>query len=294
MTAVRDRRLLFLLMCLIWGLTWIAIKTGVEAVPPLFFAAIRLIAAGSVLLLIARARGGTIRMAGRGRRLVAAALLVNTTTYGLLFWAMQYVPTGVSAVVNLSLVPVGLFGIGLLSGDERYSGRKLLSIVLGVTGLATLYFPKLSLESDSLGTMGMTAIVVGTLGYCAGSIISRRLLRTTDVLSLSGLLSLIGGTGLALLSLLFEPVDAATVVAFLDPSVIASWLFLVLGGSVAAFSIYLSLLRDWGPSRAGLYAFVSPVVAVVVGVAVLGEAFGAFETTGSAIMLGAAALALSE
>ena len=140
----------------------------------------------------------------------------------------------------------------------------------------------------------MTATVVGTLAYCAGSIISRGLLRTRDVLSVSGLLSAIGGMGLAVLSLMFEPVGLGTIAAFLTPPVIASWLFLALGGSVAAFSIYLTLLRDWGPRRAGLYAFVSPVIAVVLGVTVFGEPFGIFEVAGSVIMLGAAGFALAE
>jgi drug/metabolite transporter (DMT)-like permease len=281
-------------MSLIWGLTWIAIKTGVDATPPLFFAAIRLLTAGTVLLLIARHRGARVDLTHEVGRVILTALLVNTVAYGLLFWGMQYVPTGVSAVVNLALVPVGLFTLGLVAGEEQFSPRKLLAIVLGIAGLATLFYPKLVAETDDLGLTGMLAIVAGTMSYCGGSVLSRGLLRTRDVVSLSALLALIGGLGLAVLSALLEPIGHATVAAFLTPKVIASWLFLVLGGSVVAFSIYLGLLRDWGPSRAGLYAFVSPVVAVVIGVAVFQERFGIFEVTGSAIMLAAAAFALAE
>ena len=138
----------------------------------------------------------------------------------------------------------------------------------------------------------MVALVVGTLSYCWGSILSRPLLRTLAPLPLSGWLTLIGGTGLLILALLFEPIDTATLSAFLQLPILGSWLFLVLGGSIVAFTLYLRLLRDWGPTRAGLYAFVSPIIAVVLGVFVFDETFGAYEILGSTIMLAAAALAM--
>jgi drug/metabolite transporter (DMT)-like permease len=118
------------------------------------------------------------------------------------------------------------------------------------------------------------------------------LLRELDAISLSGLLTLIGGLGLVVASLTFEPVGTGVLARFFTWPVLASWAYLVFGGSVVAFTIFLSLLRDWGPSRAGLYAFVSPVVAVAVGVALFGEPFGAYEITGSAVMLFAAGLAM--
>ena len=97
---------------------------------------------------------------------------------------------------------------------------------------------------------------------------------------------------LALLDIVLPGIDGATLAAFLTLPVVASWLFLVLGGSIIAFTLYLRLLRDWGPTRAGLYAFVSPIIAVMLGVFVFDEPFGAYETLGSTLMLGAAALAM--
>jgi drug/metabolite transporter (DMT)-like permease len=286
-------------MCLIWGLTWIAIKTGVTALPPFLFASLRFLAAGSLLLLLSRRRGGSPPPSSYWPRIVFAALLVNTACYGFLFWGMQHVSSAVSAVVNLALIPVGLFAIGLASREESFSMRKLVSIGVGVLGLAILFLPKLSVQEEAPTLAGMAALVAGTLAYCWGSVLSRPLLkksrqpRPIDTLTLSGLHSLIGGIALAALAFAFEPVTSTMLSRFLTPAVFASWLFLVLGGSVIAFTIYLGLLRDWEPSRAGLYAFVSPVIAVAVGVGVFGESFGLFETTGSLIMLGAAALVLS-
>jgi drug/metabolite transporter (DMT)-like permease len=287
-----SKHFLFAVMATIWGLTWVAIKTGVDAVPPFFFAAVRLLTAGAVLIAIARARGASLSIGGWRMRVFVAALLVNTVTYGLLFWAMQYIPSGLSSVVNLALIPVGLFTIGLIAQEETYSSRKVSALAIGIAGLVILFLPKLSFEGDSRALAGMLAMVGGTLAYCWGSILSRPLLRAMSPIALSGWLTLIGGTGLLLLSAVFEPLDSGTLTAFLTVPVIGSWLFLVVGGSIIAFTLYLKLLRDWGPTRAGLYAFVSPIIAVALGIIVFDESFGVYEIVGSGVMLAGAALAM--
>ena len=287
-----SKHVAFAVMATIWGLTWIAIKIGVDALPPFLFASTRLLAAGTFLLLLARYRGADLSTTGFRGRILAASVLVNTVTYGMLFWGMQYIPSGLSSVVNLALIPVGLFTIGLAAGEETYSSRKVGAIALGVLGLIVLFLPKLSFEGNGLALAGMAALVVGTLAYCWGSILSRPLLRTLPPLALSGWLTLVGGAGLLVIALAFEPVDTKTLSAFLSLPVAASWLFLVLGGSIVAFTLYLRLLRDWGPTRAGLYAFVSPIIAVALGVFVFDEPFGVYEILGAILMLFAAAVAM--
>jgi drug/metabolite transporter (DMT)-like permease len=281
-------------MSLIWGLTWIAIKIGVLATPPFFFGAARLLAAGALLMILARARGRRFSWRSLGARVVVAAILVNAAGYGFLFWGMQYVPSGLSAVVNLSLIPVGLFLIGVVLDEEDFSYRKSAAILLGVIGLTVLFTPRLLREGETAELWGMLAILAGTGSYCWGSVLSRPLLRELDAFTLNGLYGLIGGAGLAALSIFFEQVDGRTLEAFAAAPVVASWLFLAVGGSVVGFTIYLALIRDWGPTRAGLYAFVSPIVAVSVGVFLYAEPFGGFELSGSAIMLMAAGLAVRE
>lgn len=287
-----SKHLLFAVMATIWGLTWIAIKIGVEASPPFAFAGARLVAAGSILLVAARIRGTALSLSGSRGRIVVVALLVNTVAYGLLFWGMQYVPSGLSSVINLSLIPIGLFTLGLAAGEETYSRRKVTGISLGVLGLVVLFLPRLDFEADVFEITGMAAIVVGTLAYCWGSILGRPLLKILTPLALSGWLTFIGGAGLLLLAAAFEPLNAQLLSRIFTIRVIASWLFLVLGGSIVAFTVYLALLKDWGPARAGLYAFVSPIIAVALGVIVFAEPFGVHEIVGSILMLSAAALAM--
>jgi drug/metabolite transporter (DMT)-like permease len=107
--------------------------------------------------------------------------------------------------------------------------------------------------------------------------------------SVSGAVMLIGGLGLAVLSALFETVTAETFAALLEPAPFVSLIFLTLGGSIVAFTLFLYLLRVWGPTRAGLFAFVSPVVALITGALALGERIDPLQALGAAVLIGAAA-----
>jgi drug/metabolite transporter (DMT)-like permease len=285
--------LLFVAMCLIWGMTWIAIKAGVEAVPPVFFAGSRFVAAGLFMLAWLHLRGKAPKLPRRDwPRLCLAAALMVTAIYALLFWGMQYVASGLAAVINLSLLPIGLLVIGLAYGEERYSHRRLAALGLGVSGLVVLFQPAAAGRGGALEPLGMAAIAAGTLALCWGSVLSRALVKAHGPLRISGLATLIGGLMLLGLAVLVEPVGAGVLAPYARPEVLASWLFLVFFGSLAAFTIYLRLLRDWGPSRAGMYAFVSPVVALALGGLVYGERLDPVQAIGAALMLCAAWLAL--
>ena len=112
------------------------------------------------------------------------------------------------------------------------------------------------------------------------------------VLATAGWQTFIGGIGLVFVSLALEPVDAETLARLLTWPVLPSLAFLIVGGSLIGFTVYVKLLRDWGAFRAGLYAFVSPAIAVLAGVLVLSEPFGPAEAFGALMMFGAAAIAL--
>ena len=289
--------LLFAAMSLVWGFTWIAIKIGVAAVPPLFFAGSRFLVAGALLLLWrhfsapAGKKQRGVERADRPSLLIAAALVI-VATYSLLFWGTQHVASGLAAVLNLALTPVALFAIGLAHGEERFERRRLAAIAVGVAGLVILFWPDGSRRAGG-EIAGMAAIVGGTLAYCWGSVLSRPLLRRLGPEAVSGWTCLIGGLALIGLSAALEPIGPATFAAFMAPPVFAGWLFLVVFGSLVAFTIYLRLVRDWGASRAGLYAFVSPAIAVATGVLVSGERLRPSEFVGMAIMLLATWFALS-
>lgn len=282
---------LFVVMALVWGATWAAIKIGLEDLPPVFLAAMRYALAALVLLVAIR---GTMRAfaSSRWKRTILSGLLVNAGTYGLLFWGMQTVPSGLSGLVNLSIIPVALFLLAIATGEERPSWRHAGALALGLVGLVALFWSRLAGEGESQ-LPGLAAIVAGTLCYCVGSVLSRPLLRDLEPLQLAGAQALVGAGGLAGASLLIEPITLATFAALTSPAAIGSLAFLVLAGTVAAYTIYLRLLRDWGTVRAGLYAFVSPIVALILGAILFDEEIGRVEIFGAVLLLAAAGVALS-
>ena len=287
---------LFLVMCLVWGLTWWPVKVGAAHVPPIFLAAARFLLAGALMLAwVGRDAAGVPRAARR--RLLVTALLVNTGNYALLFWGVARAPTGLAAIVNFATIPVfSLLASRWLEG-EAIGMRHVAAIGLGSVGLTLLFATRAIGTSASTAAApaelwGLAAIALGTLLYCFGAVLARPIATTMPVLTLAGWQTLIGGVGLAALSLALEPVELRHLHALATWPTLPSLLFLVAAGSLAGFTIYMRLLRDWGAFRAGLYAFVSPVIAVGIGVVALSERFGWAEGFGAMLMFGAAGIAL--
>jgi drug/metabolite transporter (DMT)-like permease len=287
-----SHHLLFLVMSLIWGTTWIATKAGLSAVPPLFFAAARYILVSVVLML---AVGNLRQTFGRGRALpvIITGALTIVGTYGLLYWGMQFVPSGVAGVVNMSMNPVCLFAFAILLGQEQPTWRHALALLLGIAGVVVLFSDKASFTAAPLALLGAAAVVAAAPVYCLGAVLNRPLLRGVKPLDLTAAQSVVGAVGLSTLSLAFEPVSPATFVALLSPEPLAGLLFVVIGGTLTAYTIFLHLTRDWGAPRAGLYSFVSPVVALVLGALVYHEPLTWREIVGGAMALTAAAIAVA-
>ena len=274
-------------------------QSGLEAIPPLLFAGTRFTAAGMILLAwrAGTAQGEAAPLHVRRedwRGMLIVSILVIVATYSLLFWGMRNVASGLAAVLNLAFMPIALFGIGLAYGEERFTTRQLVAVGLGIVGLIVLFRPASSEGRAGGELLGMAAILIGTFAYSWGSVLSRKLLRAYAPVLVSGITCLAGGLMLLALSMAIEPIDAPTLRAFLSPSVAASWLFLVVFGSLGAFTIYLRLVRDWGTAKAGLYAFVSPVIAVLVGVLISGETARTSDFLGMGLMLAATWFALGQ
>jgi drug/metabolite transporter (DMT)-like permease len=294
-----DRNVVqFLLLCLIWGTTWIGIKAGVESVPPLLFAGTRFMVAGAVLL-VASAANRTLHVARRDwPRMAGVSLLLIALCYGPLFWGMLYVDSGTAAVLEMSLTPIALMCFALLLGEEVFDQRRLGVIALGVLGLFILFGPTAYAGwSGGSGTMrlwGAVGVSVAALTYGWGSVLARPLLRSYPSLVVAGLTTFLGGCGLLGASLAIEPGALQALSGRWGTSAWSGWIFLVLFGSLLGYTIYMRLLRDIGATRAGTYAFVSPVIAVVLGVLFFGEPIHGLDIAGMIVMLSAAGLAMFE
>jgi drug/metabolite transporter (DMT)-like permease len=290
---------LFLLLCAIWGSTWIGIKAGVDAVPPLFFAGTRFTVAGLILWGFS-AWQGAARFARRDwGRAAAAAVLMITLCYGPLFWGMRHIDSGTAAVLELGLTPVALLGFALLLREERFAWTKLTAILLGLGGLVVLFGPVAAASwtavdrEAGLQIWGAFAVASAAVIYGAGSVAARPLLRTYPAGLVAGATTLIGGIALLALSFAFEPGSVRALRGDWGLAAWSGWVFLVVFGSLVGFTIYMQLLRDIGASRAGAYAFVSPVIAVGLGVAFMGESVSLTDGVGMVMLLCAAWLAMA-
>jgi drug/metabolite transporter (DMT)-like permease len=286
----------FAIMCLVWGLTFLPVKIASEHVPPIFVAAVRFWIAGALMLLWAGSDMLKVPAGTRGR-LLLTALLVNTGNYAFLFWGTAQAPSGLAAVVNLATIPVWSLLASRVIEGHGISGRRVLAILLGAVGLSFLFATRLSAGATSasgnpLEIWGLVSVAFGTLLYCLGAVLTRKIAPSMPTLTLAGWQTVIGAVGLTVISLALEPVGLADLRALGTWPVWPALLTLVVGGSLMGFTIYLRLLRDWGAFRAGLYAFVSPVIAVSAGIVVLDEPFGWAEGLGALLMFAAAALAL--
>ncbi len=287
---------LFVVMSLVWGLTWLPLKVGAAHVPPVFLAAARFLIAGALMLLWA---GREVTMVPRSAwpRLIGTALLLNTGNYTLLFWGVKYAPSGLSAIVNFGTIPIYTLLASRVIAGEPINRQKVLAIALGTAGLGFLFATRAlgglsASQGDPLEAAGLAAVAAGTLLYCLGAVLARPIAGKMPTLTLAGWQTLIGGFGLAMASLTLERIGVDDFMRLASWPVWPAVVFLVICGSLMGFTIYMRLLRDWGAFRAGLYAFISPAIAVAVGVVVLGEPFGWSEAVGALLMFGAAGIAL--
>lgn len=286
--------LLFVVLCVVWGSNWLAVKIAVVDAPPLAFAAVRSLGAGLVMLAIAGPRPALALLRARPVAVIATAVLANALTYAGLYWGAAQVPSGLAAIVNNALMPIGLAAFGAALGEERIRSRTAAGIALGIAGLVLLFARRSAGDVGASGIAGLAAIVAATFAYCGGSIASRPLLRESSAMTLGALQMLLGSAMLAPMALALEPIDPRRWAGLASPASLAGLAWLIVAGGVAGMTIYLKLLHDWGPTRVGMYAFVAPIVATTLGAAVLGERLGAAELLGGALMLAAAALVLGD
>ncbi|MCW3477276.1 DMT family transporter [Limobrevibacterium gyesilva] len=288
------QRVLFVILCIVWGTTWLAMKEGVAVVPPGVFGGLRWTVGGVVLLAWLRSRGESIRFPLRltGRLLGVAVLMISFNNLVMLY-GMRYVGSGLAAVLASALTPIGLLGFSVVAGQERYTHRQAGAIALGIGGLLLLFGPKaVAGRQDTAELLGALGVIVGCLAYCAGSVLARPLMRTLPPALMAATTNFMGGAILLVLSIAFEPGAGAALSGNWGITAWAAWLYLLLPGSLGATVIYFLLVRDWGASRTGTYAFVSPIIAVLLGSLLLGERMEPLDVAGMALMLAAAGLVL--
>ncbi|HTN11037.1 MAG TPA: EamA family transporter [Acetobacteraceae bacterium] len=292
-TSTRQR-LLFAILCLVWGSTFLALKAGVTVVPPGIFSGLRWTLAGAVLLVFRAARGQPVLVSPQvAWRVLWVAVIMISVNAVIMLYGLRYTPSGLGSVVSSAFTPITLLGFAVALGQEQFTRRHFYALAVGVAGILLLFGPQ-ALEgqlrmSELLGAGG---ILLGTVCYSYASVLARPMMRTLPPVQMAGLTNVMGGVVLIVGSLAFEPGAWHAMRLDWGPSAWAGFLFLLLAGSLGATIIYFFLVRDWGASRTGTYAFISPIVAVLLGMAVFGETVHATDAAGMALMLLAAGIVL--
>ena len=294
MTRALHLRLLFAVLCVVWGSTWIAMKTGTAVVPPGLFAGLRWTAAGVLMLAWVRLHEGRLRIpARRAGRVLAVAVLLISSNQLLMLYSLRYVGSGLGAVINCALTPLSLLAFAVGMGQERITRRTGLAMALGVAGIFVLFGPAaLAGRLDGTVLLGALGIILGTLTYSAGSVLARPLMGSMSPFMLAGWINLAGGGVLLLGALAIEPGAWSALDLRWGWAAWLSWLFLLGPAALGASTIFLILVRDWGATKAGSYAFVSPIIALLIGLFASGETLHPVDAAGMALMLVAAWVAL--
>ncbi|MGH2820587.1 MAG: EamA family transporter [Actinomycetota bacterium] len=264
---------------LVWGSTYLAIRVAVRTLPPLLSGGARFLVAGAVMYAVLRSRRGPGHMAITPRQLASSAVIGAALIFGgngLVTIAEQSVPSGLTALIIAS-VPLWVVVLRMLTGDRVDRGT-LAGVLLGFAGVSLLVIP--SGEAGGAVASGSLLIVVASLSWASGSFASRRLDLPADPFVSTTYQMLCGGLVLTLGGLLRGEAAGLDPSSFAPTSVIALG-YLIVFGSLAAFTAYTWLLQNAPISKVATYAYVNPVVAVVLGWAILSE-----EIT-SAIVLGA-------
>ena len=276
--------LAFAIIYFVWGSTFFAIRVGVHAMPPLLFAAMRFLAAGLALCGWMAARREPLPNKRQWMSVLLLAFLIFLIDYGLLFWAEQRVPSGIAAVM-MATIPafIALAEIAFLH-TQRLTVRLALALVIGICGVGVLLSRSLNLDGAAIEPRGAIALIVAAICWSVASVLSKKLPLPPSKVQSSGLQMLLGGILLTLASASFGEFRD-----FHPTSVSANaWLallYLIVFGSIIGFTAYVWLIHHESPTKVGTYAYVNPVVAVLLGYFAGGEALGIRTIVGTLCVL---------
>jgi drug/metabolite transporter (DMT)-like permease len=276
--------LAFAIIYFVWGSTFLFIRIGVREVPPFLLASMRFFLAGLVLCVWMVAKGERWPTLRQWMSAFALGLLIFVFDYGLLFWSEQRVPSGIAAVM-LATIPVFMVLSEILFlGTQRLTIRLTLALLIGLAGVAVLVSRSLNLGGAPIDRAGAVALIIAAINWSIAAALTRKLPLPPSKVMSSGVQMLAGGAQLAF--------AAAVLGEFhnFHPSAVsrAAWfslLYLIVAGSIIAFTAYVWLIHHESPTKVGTYAYVNPVVAVLLGYFFGGESLGLRTVLGALFVL---------
>jgi len=276
--------LAFAIIYLVWGSTFLAIRVGVREVPPFLLAGLRFLIAGLILFGWMRAKGTVWPTAREWFSATLLAVLIFVLDYGLLFWAERRVPSGIAAVMMATIPVFMTLSEILFLKTQRLTPRLGSALLVGIGGVLVLVSRSISFGDSPIDSIGAVALIVAAIGWSVGSALTRKLPLPSSKAMSSGAQMLMGGVLLTLTSAALGEfrgfrVEAVSIKAWLALA------YLIVAGSIIAFTAYVWLIHHESPTKVGTYAYVNPVVAVVLGYFLGGEGLSLRTIVGTMFVL---------
>jgi drug/metabolite transporter (DMT)-like permease len=280
-------RLVWLVLCGIWGSTWLFIKLGLEDLPPLTFAGIRFVISCAIVFTIIRIRGIQLPRARADWLLLAVTgILSFGFNYGLVFWGEQHISSGLAALLQSTLPAFGLVFAHFHLPAERLSWTRIAGVVLGVCGVAVVFSNQLAIAGRQ-ALAGCVALILSAVCAAYSNVLVKAYAKNLNPAITTGGQMLFG---LLLLLAVGIPLEGNPFRFHWTRMAVIALLYLAIVGSVIAFLLYYWLVQNMDVTKSMLIALVTPVVAVILGMLVLNEEFGWRTLAGGAMIISGIAL----
>ena len=271
----------FAVVYVVWGSTYLGMKLVVDTVPPMLAMGTRFVLAGGLLVLLGRVRGEALPTAKQWRSSFVVGALLFVAGNGSIAWAESHgLATGTAALL-VATMPLWMTLFARMRG-ERTPPAALVGLAIGFIGTALLVRP------DGSAPLPAIAVTLGAAGWALGSLLARELALPKGGAMAAGAQMFAGGVLMTVVGL----VRGESIPLQITTTAALGWLYLVIFGSVLGFSAYSYLLRNVAPAKLGTYAYVNPVVAMLLGVFV-GEAIDATMICAMALVLGGVAVTVA-
>lgn len=247
----------------LWGASFLAIRVVVANTPPLLAAGVRFLIAGAILFLWAAMRGTPLPKLTEWRSAVLLGVVMFACDYGPLFWAEQRVASGIAAIIS-ALIPVWIAAFEWSRSAKRMPTRLLLGTGCGLAGVIALSLTPERASARHIEWFPLAALLLGTFAWAIGTIWSQKLPLPTSKPMAASVQMMMGGVALTLMSLITGD-SRSFHLNQLNGRMVYSMLYLILGASILAFTAYVWLLGHEPPTRVASYAYVNPVIAVLLG-----------------------------
>ena len=275
---------------IVWGSTYLAIRFAIETLPPFLMAGARFMIAGAVLYAWRRLRGDAAPSRPEWRSAAMIGILLLLGGNGGVVYAQQWVPSGLAALL-VTTVPLWMVLMDLLHPSGRRPGRAAVAgVAMGFAGVALLIGPaQVAGQAAHVDLVGAAVLMLASLSWAIGSLYHRGARLPSSPLLAVGMEMLAGGAGLLILGMLTGELSHLNLAAVTARS-FWSWAYLVVFGSWVGFAAYVWLLRAAPTPLVSTYAYVNPLVAVLLGHFFAGESVTSRVAAATAVIVGSVAL----